>query len=86
MTLAVVEKFSCEARVPTSKWNLQVGCGADIVVFDAENIRDVADYGNGAQPSVGVCELLVGDRCVLSGGELKENILPGRGVSGRYHA
>lgn len=68
------------------KGRLQVGCDADIVVFDAEKIRDVADYDNGAQPSVGVRELLVGGRCVISGGELQENILPGRGVYGRYHA
>lgn len=64
------------------KGRIQVGCDADIVVFDPDKVTDRATYDRLA-PSEGFAEVMVNGTPVVSGGELRPDALPGRPVSGR---
>ncbi len=64
-----------------SKGRLQVGCDADLVVFDPDQVSDRASYEHPATASVGFDHVLVGGVAVVSDGHLSDN-LPGRAVLG----
>ncbi len=71
-----------EARVPQMrrKGRLQPGTDADIVVFDAATIRDVATYEQPAQYSQGMRYVLVNGRFVVRDGRVLEGETPGKPV------
>lgn len=58
---------------------MQVGCDADLVVFDPDRIGDRATYSQLA-PSVGVRQVFVGGTAVVRDGELVPEALPGRPI------
>lgn len=60
---------------------LAPGLAADIVVFDAERIRDRATFGQPTLPSEGVSLVVVNGEVVLEGGE-QTNARPGRVLRG----
>jgi N-acyl-D-glutamate deacylase len=69
-----------EASAPqfAKKGRLQVGCDADIVVFDWEKLADLADFKAMNRASVGVRHLLVNGEAVISGGALQADARPGK--------
>ena len=71
-----------ESIVPEmkQKGRLQVGMGADIVVFDPATVQDRATYERPNQTSIGVKFLLVNGTFVIRNGELDTESFPGQPV------
>ncbi|HWX42872.1 MAG TPA: amidohydrolase family protein [Blastocatellia bacterium] len=63
-----------------SRGLLKPGFVADVVVFDPEQIRDVATFEDPNRLSVGVRDVLVNGQLVISGGR-QTSALPGRPLS-----
>ncbi|UOM37246.1 amidohydrolase family protein [Acuticoccus sp. I52.16.1] len=62
------------------KARLQVGCDADVVVFDPETLADRATFADMTAPSRGVEALLVGGIPVIADGRLDPAARPGRAM------
>ncbi|MFI1585986.1 amidohydrolase family protein [Embleya sp. NPDC020630] len=62
------------------KGRVQVGCDADLIVFDAETVTDRATYEHSTRPSLGFAHVLVGGVAVVQDGTLCLDALPGRPV------
>lgn len=62
------------------KGRLQVGCDADIVVFDIATLRDKADFHTMNARAEGVTHLLVNGQAVIADAELVRDARPGRPV------
>lgn len=69
-----------EKSVPRmkKKGRLQVGCDADITVFNAESVRERATYKEPNQPSAGIDYVLVNGVLVLDRGRVVEGVAPGQ--------
>ncbi len=62
------------------KGRLQIGCDADIVVFDPATIADQASYANSTRPSSGIRHVLVSGAFVVRNGDIVTDARPGRPV------
>ncbi len=62
------------------KGRLQIGMDADITVFDAAVIKDMATYDKPHQPSIGITHLLVNGQFVIKNGYLEDSTFPGRQI------
>ena len=71
-----------EDRAPAMrrKARLQVGCDADIVVFDPEEIGEQATFQHMNRPARGIHDLLVNGAPVIAGGALVIDARPGRPI------
>ncbi|KON64076.1 N-acyl-D-glutamate deacylase [Komagataeibacter europaeus] len=78
--------IECAAPTMRRKGRLQVGCDADICVFDADTISDRAEFTAMNRPAVGVKYLLVNGQPVIEAGELVTSASAGQPVRGRYQA
>ncbi len=76
MTSAVADRLGMRDR-----GILRSGCYADVVVFDPDTVSDLATFERPHQLSVGVRDVWVNGRRVLSAGE-HTGALPGRFVTG----
>lgn len=68
------------------KARLQVGCDADIVVFDADQIGEQATFQHMNRTARGVHDLLVNGQPVIAGGVLVIEARPGRPIRGEAGA
>jgi N-acyl-D-aspartate/D-glutamate deacylase len=75
MTLMPAQRLGIQ-----SKGRLQVGCDADITVFDPARVIDRATFDNPAQYSDGIPFVLVGGNFVVRNSELVAGVAPGRAV------
>ena len=64
------------------KGRLREGADADIVVFDANTIRDRSTFEKPMEPSVGVQYLVVGGTVVIDEGKIVPDAFPGRALLG----
>ena len=61
---------------------LQEGMVADITVFDAEKVTDVADYESGTNglPSAGIPYVLVNGTIMVRDSEVASGVFPGQAI------
>jgi hypothetical protein len=64
------------------KGRIQVGCDADLVVFDPATVTDRSDYADTTAPSTGFAQVLVGGEFVVRDGQPVLDAFPGRAVTG----
>lgn len=78
MTVLTAKRF--EARCPAfkRKGRLQVGCDADIVVFDPKSVTDRSTYAEPGLRSAGFRDVIVGGTTVIKDGDLIESARPGK--------
>lgn len=84
ITLRPAQRLEGIAPAMRLKGRLQVGCDADIAVFDPETIIDTATFEADLSFSEGVHHVLVGGTFVVKNGETVTGVYPGRPVLGRY--
>ena len=84
ITLRPAQRLEDIAPSMRLKGRLQVGCDADITVFDPDTIIDTATFEADLSFSEGVHHVLVGGTFVVKDGETVTGVYPGRPVLGRY--
>lgn len=82
MTLMPAEMLERSTAAARYKGRLQEGCDADIVIFDAATIRDLATFQKPMEPSEGVRYLLVGGTLVVDEGKIVADVFPGHALVG----
>jgi len=84
MTIRPAQRLEGIAPSMRLKGRLQVGCDADLTVFDPNSIIDTATYEKGLSFSEGVYHVLVNGTFVVKAGKTVSGVYPGRPVLGRY--
>ena len=62
------------------KGRIQIGCDADITIFDPARVTDRATFDNPAQYSDGIPHVVVAGVPVVRDGKLVEGVFPGEAV------
>jgi dihydroorotase len=84
MTLMPAERLEGMAPSMRGKGRLQVGCDADVTVFDPDTVADTATFESGLTESKGIQHVLVNGTFVVRDGKTVEGVSPGRAVLGKY--
>ena len=84
MTVRPAQRLEGIAPSMRLKGRIQVGCDADITVFDLDTIIDTATFEDDLSFSDGVRHVLVNGTFVVRAGETVVGVFPGRAVLGRY--
>lgn len=80
MTIGPARRLEAGAAAMRKKGRLQVGCDADVTVFDPARIADRATLAEPAQASVGIEWVLVDGTVVKDPDGLREGVRPGRAI------
>ncbi len=80
MTILPARRVEGAAPAMARKGRVQEGADADLAVFDAETVLDMADYDAPATPSRGFVHVLVGGTPVVRDGRLVDGVFPGRAI------
>lgn len=83
MTIMPAQRLENIAPSMRLKGRIQVGCDADITIFNANTIIDKADF-KGLQFSEGIQHVLVNGEFVVKNAETVKNAFPGRPVVGKF--
>jgi len=86
MTLLPAQRLQQVAPSFSRKGRLQEGADADIVVFDPNTIIDRATYAEPFLPSRGMVHVLVNGELVVSDGQLRSAVYPGKSLAGKEKA
>ena len=62
------------------KARIKPGCDADLVVFDYDDLQDMAEFSAMNRPAKGMRHMLVNGHAVIAEGILRQNARPGRPV------
>jgi N-acyl-D-aspartate/D-glutamate deacylase len=63
------------------KGRIQVGCDADLVVFDPTAVTDLAGYDRPSRPAAGMSHVMVAGDLVVDDGELLPDVRAGRWIA-----
>jgi|WetSurMetagenome_2_1015567.scaffolds.fasta_scaffold08151_3 N-acyl-D-aspartate/D-glutamate deacylase len=85
MTILPARRMESASVAMKRKGRLQVGADADVVVFDAERIRDRATVEHPEARSEGIHYVLIGGKVVLDGAGLHRNVRNGSAIRGMLH-
>jgi dihydroorotase len=83
MTIMPAQRLESIAPSVRLKGRIQVGCDADITIFNPNTIIDKADF-TGLKFSEGIQHVLVNGEFVVKNGETVKNTFPGRPVVSKY--
>ena len=84
MTLMPAERLEEVAPSMRLKGRLQVGCDADITMFDPDTVIDTAEFGKELSFSEGIPHVLVNGTFVVRDDNTVEDVFPGRAIVGKY--
>jgi N-acyl-D-aspartate/D-glutamate deacylase len=84
MTIMPARRAESAAPSMRLKGRLQVGCDADITVFDPATVIDTATFGQELSFAEGIPHVLVNGTFVVREGKTVQGVHPGRAVLGRY--
>jgi len=84
MSLMPARRVEGMAPAMRTKGRIQVGCDADITVFDPETVLDTATFEGGLTESKGIQHVLVNGTFVVRDGQSVAGVYPGRAVLGKY--
>ncbi len=85
MTLLPAERLEKLAPAFKAKGRLKAGADADLVVFDAERVRDRSTYAEPALPSEGFRYVVVHGVPIVRDGKIVEGVHPGRAARAPIH-
>jgi dihydroorotase len=84
MTLMPARLLQDIAPMMRLKGRIQVGCDADITIFDPATILDKATYEKGLEFSQGIHHVMVNGVFVVRDGRTIPDIFPGKPILGKY--
>ena len=84
MTIRPAQRLQTIAPSMRLKGRLQIGCDADITVFDPDTIIDTATFEGDLSFSKGVRHVLVNGTFLVKHNETVAGVYPGRPVLGKY--
>ncbi|MDW6064230.1 amidohydrolase family protein [Streptomyces sp. FXJ1.4098] len=80
MTLIPADIAAASAPALRSKGRLQIGCDADITIFDPQAVADRASFAAPLRASTGITHVLVAGQRVVRDSELDTAALPGQPI------
>ncbi len=84
MTLMPAERLDPVAPGMRLKGRVQIGCDADLTIFDPATVIDTADFGKELSFANGIPHVLVNGTFVVRDGKTVKDAFPGRPVLGKY--
>jgi N-acyl-D-aspartate/D-glutamate deacylase len=84
MTLMPANRLQDISPMMRLKGRIQVGCDADITIFDPNTVMDKATYEKGLAFSHGIEHVLVNGVFIVRNAQTVPNTFPGKPVFGRY--
>lgn len=82
MSLGPAQRLERQAPMFRKKGRVQIGCDADLAVFDPTTVIDRSTYDDPTRPSQGFVHVLVAGVPVVQSGRLRADVLPGRPARG----
>ncbi|MFE1199862.1 amidohydrolase family protein [Streptomyces olivaceoviridis] len=80
MTLVPADIAAASAPALRAKGRIQIGCDADITIFDQQTVTDRASFAAPLRASTGIEHVLVAGQRVVCDGALDTTALPGRAI------
>ncbi|NND08636.1 MAG: D-glutamate deacylase [Saprospiraceae bacterium] len=84
ITLLPAKRLETVAPMMRYKGRIQVGCDADLTIFDPQTIIDKASFERGLEFSEGIRYVMVQGVLIVEDGKTVKNVFPGQPILGKY--